>query len=154
MIKSVRIFTLIAFFALCINLQAFAFTDLLPFLGEITGYNGESAEGSSLMLPAGEVDIVTRTYTDKKSTLIVSIYRSSGLKALEEHGISAGVVTRSEKVGDYTRSITESGIKKGYIFFHNENSPIKLIFEFRGISTADALKLVQELSPEKLFGSK
>lgn len=131
--------------------HAFAFTDLLPMLGDVPGYSASSAEGSRLNLPLGEVDIVSRTYTKQSAVLIATIYRGGGLQALEEHGISAGTVTKTEAFEAYTRSVTESGREKGYVFIYKDGSPLKLVLEYRGISSADALALIQELKPEQLY---
>ncbi|MGE4496998.1 MAG: hypothetical protein AB7E48_03890 [Deferribacterales bacterium] len=146
----VRAAVLICVFFYALSASA-DYRDLLPLLPEIQGYSASPAEGSTLRLPRGSVDTASRRYSSASALLILSIYSGSGVKALEEHGIKAGRITRAAKEGTYTAYYTENGRNKGYIMLTSDGSPLTVVLEYKGISHAQADGAVRSLNPDSFF---
>ncbi|QAR32220.1 hypothetical protein EP073_02050 [Geovibrio thiophilus] len=135
-----------------LSLPAYAdFRTLLHLLPEISGYFASPAEGSSLRLPGGNVDTASRKYSSPSAELILSVYSGADIKALGEHGIKAGGVTRSEKGQGYNILYTGSGYKKGYIMLTADGSPLTVVLEYKGINPEQAAETVRSLSVGNFF---
>lgn len=140
---------------LCVFLAAASagadFRKLLPLLPDIGGYSASPAEGSTLRLPRGNVDTASRRYSSASASLILSVYSGADVRALEEHGIKAGNITKTERGNGYNILYTGSGYKKGYITLTADGSQLTVVLEYKGISPEQAAETARSLKPDSFF---
>jgi hypothetical protein len=149
--KKPTFFLLVFLCSLSVSADFRVLMDLLP---EISGYSASTAEGSSLPLPRGDVDTASREYSSEHASLRLSIYSGADVHVLEEHGIKAGNVTRTEKYDNYTAMFTGSGYNKGYITLTSGGSPLTVVLEYKGIEPEKAADTLRSINPERFFKAR